>query len=152
MSPMLTLKVVAKCVLNHSRSAQAAILTFLVTVPVLDGLLLPASTRACLQRPAQHPLTRCPVTANTEGMSNICQEKQAVKQPKDNFLIPENSWGGAQPPSSCLAAPSLCNPEHMQWVKSCCLGHPSATLGSVARTESHHGNLNFPETVISVDV
>lgn len=73
MSLMLTSKVVATHVnLPHSHAAQAAVLTFLVTVPVPDGFLLLASSRACLQRPAQHPLTRRPVVLNTEDVSNAC--------------------------------------------------------------------------------
>lgn len=67
MSPMLTSKVVATRINLH----QAAILTFLVPVPVPDEC--PAACQRL--RLSAKARMRCPVVPNTEGMSNTYQEK-----------------------------------------------------------------------------
>lgn len=71
--PTLTSKVAAtRGNLHGSCSAQAVVVTLLVTVPVPDECSLMAS--AWQQRPAQHTLTRCPVTSNTGACKYIARK------------------------------------------------------------------------------
>lgn len=51
--------------------------------------------------------------------------------------------------ASCLAVPSLCNPEHTHRIELCYLGHSSTALGFVPCAQSQHSSLEFSETVIS---
>lgn len=135
--PTLTSKVVATHVnLHGSCSAQAVIVTFLLSVPIPDGCPLIAS--ACQQRPAQHTLTRCLVIPNMGGME-IYSKKSKLKNSQRVIFSSQKILGvecGHWTVSSCLAAPPWCDLKHTHRI-SCAIQDipPSSASRFVSCTE-----------------